>query len=846
MKKIYLSSPEGYVVFLLLLLYGRQLQAQCANADFGTGTFAGWTGSYCLSDSNGYCNYPNPTEFSGLNQGPLNNPPGDPLRQYSHVMCSVAGGNDPNLLAYGVVLPVVKPGATYSARMGNMWQKVRNNTNGDGETLSYSFLVTPGYSNFIYNYAVVLNDGGHGVNQQPYFNIKVTDGNGADISCGDLEVDATTARSIGSFDSIDSASIRFRRWTPVLLPLAAYIGQTVTITFTTRGCAPSHVTYNCAGSHYAYAYISAECGPPAIISSSPAVCGGQPDTLTAPPGAASYLWSGPGVTAPVNMQSVVITRAGRYTVQMTTFGDIPCTFTLDTFISPSHNSPTANFTVTSPVCAGQNATVTYTGSGSQAATFNWGIDNGTATPGTGRGPFQLKWDTAGSRLVTLTVFDSGCLSPPDSLSVTVLPLPAGLTYDTAFCSGDSAVLGPAAMPGYSYMWSPANGLSNPAVSNPVSSLTTTGNNIFTQTYTVLKTDSLGCANTDTAVVTVNPLPIAHFTPPAPGCQTASGITFAPDGTFLPNASFLWGFGTGASPATSNLQNPLVNYSTPVTSAVTLTISQTGSNCRNTFTDSVEITPGPNADFTPDIVTACINLKVCFTNTSTGGNPLGAIWDFGDGSTSTAPNPCHVYSAVGVYPVSLKITTAQGCTDDTTAVNLIHIIAGPTAKFTVSESVVQQPDDEVIFTNQSANSLTYLWTFGTGAASTEVNPTALFPNYGVYNVVLHAYNALGCEDSTTLPITVLPPQNLYIPNAFTPNNDGNNDLFYIEMQEGVTLWSFKVFDRWGEKVHDGLYPWDGTYKGKPCPQAVYVYEAVVSLAADPALSTKRRGSVTLIR
>ena len=168
-----------------------------------------------------------------------------------------------------------------------------------------------------------------------------------------------------------------------------------------------------------------------------------------------------------------------------------------------------------------------------------------------------------------------------------------------------------------------------------------------------------------------------------------------------------------------------------------------------------------------------------------------------------------------------------------------------AKFTPNVSTIQQPQSEIDFTNQSSNALTYLWNFGGLGNSTDVNPFFNFNQYGLYNVVLNAYNAFGCTDSFTLPITVLPPQNYFIPNIFTPNNDGNNDDFYIEMQEGVTVFEFTVFDRWGEKVHDGLYPWNGTYKGKPSPEGVYVYVFKLKLATNTEV-IKRTGSVTLIR
>jgi gliding motility-associated-like protein len=112
-------------------------------------------------------------------------------------------------------------------------------------------------------------------------------------------------------------------------------------------------------------------------------------------------------------------------------------------------------------------------------------------------------------------------------------------------------------------------------------------------------------------------------------------------------------------------------------------------------------------------------------------------------------------------------------------------------------------------------------------------------------MLYAYNAYLCVDSTQQPITVLPPNPFFIPNAFTPNGDGKNDEFFVDLQEGATLRSMRIFDRSGEKVFDGLGSWDGTYKGKPCPPNVYVYEITIHLDTAPG-DLLRKGSVTLIR
>ncbi|HWB62501.1 MAG TPA: hypothetical protein VG603_03250, partial [Chitinophagales bacterium] len=273
MKKLYI--PVLLLFNLCILACPLITTAQCNNADFESGNFSGgWSGTYSAGECSGAyllgicigCGLNDPTNANGFNQGPNNASPSNGSTEYNHVLCTTAGGNDPNLASYGATLPMVwTGGGSYSMRQGSMWQDVGSDATGDGETSTYTFTVTPSNCNFTYHYAVVLNDGGHSSGEQPYFNIKMTDGNGSDISCADYQVDATTAQTIGGFNQISSASIWWKPWTSVFIPLNNYIGQTVKITFTTRGCLPS----GCVGSHYAYAYIDAECGPLTLVSSSP-------------------------------------------------------------------------------------------------------------------------------------------------------------------------------------------------------------------------------------------------------------------------------------------------------------------------------------------------------------------------------------------------------------------------------------------------------------------------------------------------------------------------------------------------------------------------------------------------
>ncbi len=608
------------------------------------------------------------------------------------------------------------------------------------------------------------------------------------------------------------------------------VAPTTTTTYT--------VTVTDANSCSATATAVVNVDVPALVitPASASICSGQTTTLVAS-GASTYSWSNGNFTA-----SNTVTPALTHTYVVTATDAQGCTVT-DSATVTIGITPVATFTVTSPVCVGQNATVTFTGTASATAVYNWGFGGGTVVSGSGKGPYQLNWSSAGTDMLSLVINDNGCNSTPDSVPVTINAIPVSFAgNDTTYCSENSVDLGTASITGYTYLWSPATGLSSATASNPTLNLTNAANSVLTQTYTVT-TSNNGCTSTDAVNVTVDPVPVAEFNDHAPQCLPTNSFNFTAQGSFLPSATFAWTFGPNATPLTSTTQNQTVTYSAAQTAGVSLTITQLGC-VSNTYTDSVIINPVPVSGFKPDTTKGCPGQVVCFTNNSTSVGVTTYQWNFGDGNTSTNLAPCHTYTAAGTYSVSLNVT-ANHCSNDSISLDLISIIPGPTAKFTPSATVIQQPLSEVDFTNQSLNALTYLWNFGTASTSTDINPVVNFMQYGLYNVVLNAYNALGCVDSTEIPISVLPPQNFFIPNVFTPNNDGNNDNFYIEMQEGVTVIEFTVFDRWGEKVHDGQYPWDGNYKGKPCPEGVYVYLFKLQLAANQ-VGIKRTGSITLMR
>lgn len=272
---------------------------------------------------------------------------------------------------------------------------------------------------------------------------------------------------------------------------------------------------------------------------------------------------------------------------------------------------------------------------------------------------------------------------------------------------------------------------------------------------------------------------------------------------------------------------------------------------------------PTTAFAANVTSGCEGLTVSFTQTSTGA--IRYDWDFGDGATSTTPNPTHTYTTAGQYTVTLTVTNQLTCTQTVTKPNFITIVGPPTVNFAVSPaSIISIPDYTFRFTNESANGAqTYRWTFGDGDASTQRDPTHTYADTGKYVVTLRAYNQYGCVDSAQKTVQILGvPGYTFVPNSFIPGSTSLPLQKFMAVGSGMKSWKMQVFNKWGQvlwettKLEDGkpVEGWDGTYKGVPQPQGIYFWKIEVELINGSEWKgmtlgkgpPKRTGEIYLIR
>lgn len=296
------------------------------------------------------------------------------------------------------------------------------------------------------------------------------------------------------------------------------------------------------------------------------------------------------------------------------------------------------------------------------------------------------------------------------------------------------------------------------------------------------------------------------------------------------------------------------------SSTTYTVSITDVNgCTAAGDMVVWVEQAPDIDFYPDKYEGCKPLRVDFSSL-TSSTISQYTWDFGNTSagnhnTSSMANPSHTYNRSGSFTVSLTVTSDNGCSNEITYPYLITVFPQPIPSFYTLPRE-GGPDDMLFsFFNESLNAELFRWDFGDENAgsdntSTLENPQHQYQEAGTYEVWLTAISPDGCIDSISRNIIIRGEHTFYVPNAFTPDADGINDVFLpygIEIDNNK--FNMYIFNRWGELVFetdDVNKGWDGTVRNtaNKAPPGVYVW--LIYLQNDIVGRKKYVGHVSLLR
>lgn len=581
------------------------------------------------------------------------------------------------------------------------------------------------------------------------------------------------------------------------------------------------------------------------------ICAGEPVTFTANPNCGvppyHFIWSyGNKIDTVFGTNKITIYPEQDVIVNciiLDTCFNYSFSNDLDVFVTPS---PVADAGADVYLCEGGAVNLGGTPTTSPGASVQWLGENATVQSWANN--LNLPNPTVFVPMGTIDTFyyvlrtsDFTCFRR-DTVFVYSSPKPtANAGNDIEFCAGGTAVLGASPTsnsPNLVWESIPLSGvawLDNIGLPNPI--LTIPAGVVDTFQFVLTATIANSCVAIDTLNVYSKASPLANAGPDVVLCEGGT-VTLGGNVAVTPGAGALWTAETSAEMAWLSdtfTANPILNVPVGTIDTVYFVLMASDATCSKTDTVYVfsRVAPIVSID-TVNGTQFCSNASLSL---SVSGNFMAYLWNNG-ATTATV-----TVTQAGLY--SVTVTDMSGCTVSAPAITVFTV---PVPNVTVfPDTLVVYGDSVLLYTtiNLNATSIdSFQWfpledVLCSNCVQPMIYPTEAAQYYGV-QVFTN-----GCVASDSVLVRVLLPNNFFIPNAFTPNNDGNNDLFYVLSQAGVKVYTFQIFDRWGEKVHDGTYPWDGKFRGKEMPMGAYVYFVRLGLFGD-AESVTSKGSVTIIR
>ena len=536
-------------------------------------------------------------------------------------------------------------------------------------------------------------------------------------------------------------------------------------------------------------------------------------TATAANGVAPYQYSlNGGAFQPSG--SFTALSAGFYTVQTKDANTCAATDTITVTTLP--NTTTLSLAMTPVSCAGGDGSITATAGGGTAPyqyALNGGAQQATNT-----------FTALNTGFYTVQITDAQSCTATDTITVTTSnPQRLTVTVVNPLCFGDSGTItatGSGGATPYQY-----------AINGGAFQASGTFTGLTGGTYTIVTQDANTCSATATA--TVNPAPPQVVLAPVVTPDSCPGYS---DGTITAPASggtspFTYAWSNNAPNSDLNSGLPKGNYAVTATDA---------NGCSASATAAIIELPGIQYTATAHNI-FCVPLQNGFiqVSVSAASLPVSYLWSNGQQTPS-------VYMLnQGNY--SLTITNAAGCKVDTS------FVIGNDSAFSLSvfptDTTIQLGNSAAIMAIPHGDGISFMYWDPSEyvqcdtCASTSAAPIQTM----LYHVSVVSDS--GCTAVDSILVNVVPFYNIFIPNVFTPNGDGNNDEFQVFGQKSDWKeFNIKMFDRWGEKVfesNDMNFLWNGMYKGKPLPMQVLVYEVHLTFL-DNHTAQLYKGSVTLVR
>lgn len=585
------------------------------------------------------------------------------------------------------------------------------------------------------------------------------------------------------------------------------------------------------------------------------ICAGQQTATLTVSGSSTYSWT-PATGLSATTGSVVLANPNASTIYSIQGTD------LNGCISYTN----ANVTVWSlpvisatggTICVGQQ-TLTITAGG--AGSYTWSPASGLSSA-TGA---SVQASPAATTVYTVSGTDVHGCTNDTTTNVEVKPLPqAAFSFSNACINAqpvlfDASTSSIAAGTNTLYAWAYGDGSTGSGISSGHSYAAA---GAYTASLSI--SSDFGCVSVLSKQVQVYQKPFVSI-------NAAPGICFGCTSTFTANSlpgsgtvtTWLWDVDNSLS--STELTGSSAGYRFPAAGTQTLNlVAITNHNCRDTTSRTLYVNHLPAPDFVADKPAGC-PLPHCVNFTDL--TPVIALpgkivrwdWNFGNGrsissASGTSQSSCYQNtssSQSAFYTVTLTVSSDSSCVASKSNPGYISVYPKPVASYTTEANLGNVLVPQIQFINQSVDYSRWQWSFGDGPQldSVNQNPVHYYASADAarYYSSLIVSNTYGCTDTAYVVVDIAPEFAFYIPNAFTPNGDGINDVF-TGMGMGIVEYEMWIFDRWGETIYytkEIDRGWDGGIKGKDAKQEVFVWK--VFLRDVSGVSRQYTGHVTLLR
>lgn len=573
---------------------------------------------------------------------------------------------------------------------------------------------------------------------------------------------------------------------------------------------------------------------------------------------AGYLWVFGDGSATSNLENPnhFYSAAGTYNVTLVATTVDGCANVANILVK-TFDPPTTGFTVNN-TCLFDSVLFTNASLNpvmGTIASWSWDFGDNTFLNTTDWNPTHL-YSGTGNYILTLITYSSN-LGCPDTLkdTISIYPMPIVDFGFTNVCLHQATNLYDSSTVALGTITDWSWNFGDTSLSDTTQNPSHNYGNATTYSVSLIATSVYGCKDTISKNVVVHPLPDVQYST-VNVCDDS--IAYFTDLSTIPATDTIqsqsWDFGDN-SPLNTN-QNTSHLYADAGSYPVQLiVVSYFG--CIDSITKTSIINPNPIVNFTAPDTIGCEPFCVSFQNLSTiiTGINIGWLWDFGDGSpTSNLETPIYCYSNDSIflpvfYTPTFTVTSDSGCVSILSKNNFITVYPKPIADFKVEPETTTIIDPVISVTDLSTGTNFWNWNFGDQDTSLVFNPPPhTYQDTGTYTITLITNTQYGCLDTAYQNIIIDPDFAFYIPNTFTPNDDGINDNF---SGKGIFIikYEMSIFDRWGNLIFhsdDPNKPWDGkaNHGNELAQKDVYIYS--IKITDIKKTEHEYKGRVTLLR